>query len=214
MNAKLQAPALARARMSSVLGVLLMGAIGLIASTQSWYFVELHEVTEHPLEVAGAAALPVLAPLSLAAMALAAALAIVGPVLRIVFGFLTLAIGVVLIAMTAPLAFAAPITAVASTVTEATFISGNESIGALIAQITSTAWAPITLGAAAVLALFGIFIVVSARHWRRSGRRFAASDASAPRSAGPVDAIDGWDGLSKGIDPTDIDDVNTPPPAR
>ncbi len=214
MSAEERRHGLARGRMIAVLGVLLMGAVGLIASTQPWYFVELHEVTEHPLEVSGAAALPVLAPLSLAALALAAALAIVGPVLRIVFGVLTLAIGGVLAAMTAPLALATPITAIASTVTEATFISGNESIRTLVARITPTAWGVVTLVAAVVIALFGIFIVVSARHWRSSGRRFAASEASAQRGAGPVDAIDGWDGLSKGIDPTGVDDVNTPPPAR
>ena len=52
MSAEERRHGLARGRMIAVLGVLLMGAIGLIASTQPWYFVELHEVSEHPLEVA------------------------------------------------------------------------------------------------------------------------------------------------------------------
>lgn len=205
---------LARGRLVSVLGVVVMGAIALIASTQTWYFVDLHEVTEHPLEVAGTAALPVLAPLGLAAMAMAAALGIVGRALRLAFGLLTLAIGGVLAAMAAPLTFAAPITAVASTVTEATFISGDDSIAGLVATITPTAWPGITLVVGVLIAVLGVFIIVSSRRWQGAGRRFAGSAAARAKSAGPVDAIDGWDGLSRGIDPTGVGDANTPPPAR
>lgn len=205
---------LARGRLISVLSVVMLGALALIASTQTWYFVDLHEVIEHPLEVTGTAALPVLAPLGLAAMAMAGALGIVGRVLRLVFGVLTLALGAVLAAMAAPLAFSVPVTAVASTVTEATFISGDASITALVADVTPTAWPGITLTVGVLIALLGVFILVSSRRWQGAGRRFAGSAAARAQTAGPVDAIDGWDGLSLGIDPTGVGGSDTPPPSR
>ena len=204
----------ARGRMPAVLFVLLMGALALIASTQTWYFVELHDVIEHPLEVSGTDALPVLAPLALAAMAAAAVLAIVGRVMRIVFGALTVVIGGLLAGLAAPLAFATPITAVASSVTEATFITGDASIVALVATITPTVWPVLTLIAGAIIAVFGVFVLISSGQWQSASRRFSTSDASGAANAGPVDAIDGWDGLSRGIDPTGAEDSNTPPPSR
>lgn len=205
---------LARGKLISVLGVVALGAMALIASTQAWYFVDLHEVIEHPLEVTGTAALPVLAPLGLAAMAMAGALGIVGRALRFVFGVLTLALGSVLTAMVAPLAFSVPVTAVASTVTEATFITGDASITALVASVTPTAWPGITLAVGVLIAVLGVFILVSSRRWQGGGRRFAGSAGVRAQTSGPVDAIDGWDGLSLGIDPTGGGDSNTPPPAR
>lgn len=204
----------ARGRMPSVLAVLLMGALALIASTQTWYFVELHDVTEHPLEVSGTAALPVLAPLALAAMAVAAVLAIVGRVLRLIFGVLTLAIGGLLAGLAAPLAFTAPITAVASTVTEATFISGDVSIVALVETISPTAWPAITLVAGLIVAVSGVFILISSGQWQSASRRFSSTEGQSAQHSGPVDAIDGWDGLSRGIDPTGGEDTDTAPPAR
>lgn len=203
-----------RARLVSVLSLLLVGAIALIASTQTWYSVALHDVTEHPLTVSGTAALPVLAPLALAAIAMAAALAIVGRVMRLIFGVLTLAIGVLLTALAAPLTFSQPIAAVASTVTEATFISGNSAIASLVNTITPTVWPAITLICGVVVCLAGLFILFSSRHWSTTGRRYSGSAATRVTAAGPVDAIDGWDGLSRGIDPTGVGDADTPPPSR
>lgn len=203
-----------RARLISVLTVLLMGALALIASTQTWYSVTLHDVTEHPLTVSGTAALPVLAPLSLAAIAMAAALGIVGPVMRAIFGVLTVGIGVLLTVLAVPLAFSAPVTAVASTVTEATFISGDAAIIELVATITATAWPLITLLCGAVIGLTGVFILFTSRRWSTTGRRYSGSAATRVSAAGPVDAIDGWDGLSRGIDPTGVGDSDTRPPSR
>ena len=198
-----------RARLVSVLTGLLMGTVALIASTQTWYSVTLHDVTEHPLAVSGTAALPVLAPLALAAIAMAAALGIVGRVMRLIFGVLTLAIGVLMTALASPLAFSQPISAVASTVTETTFISGE-----LVDTITPTVWPVITLICGAFICVTGLFILFSSRHWSTTGRRYSASAATRVTAAGPVDAIDGWDGLSRGIDPTGAGDTDTPPPSR
>ncbi|WP_268748234.1 Trp biosynthesis-associated membrane protein [Microbacterium sp. CH12i] len=73
----------------SVLGLLLAGGIGIISSTQTWLTVARADGGE-PILVPGADALPLLAPLSLAMLALGAALALVGPVLRYVFSTLAL----------------------------------------------------------------------------------------------------------------------------
>ena len=68
----------------------------------------------HTLEVPGASAVPVLAPLSLAVLALGGALSIVGLVLRYVFGALTVAIAALLAWLTAQVAFLHPTSAVAA----------------------------------------------------------------------------------------------------
>ncbi len=95
----------ARARLLCVAAIVLAGAIGVISSTQTWLVVTLADA-EHELTVAGAAAVPVLAPLSLAVLALGGALSIVGLVLRYIFGVLTVAIALVLGVLTAQIAFA------------------------------------------------------------------------------------------------------------
>ena len=115
----------ARARLLCVAAIVLAGAIGVISSTQTWLVVTLAGRRARSSPVAGAAAVPVLAPLSLAVLALGGALSIVGLVLRYVFGVLTVAIALVLGVLTAQIAFAQPLDAAAPTVTDATGITGT-----------------------------------------------------------------------------------------
>ena len=102
-----------RARLLAVLVTLAAGAVGVISSTQTWLVATLDDGAQHTLAVSGAAAVPVLAPLSLAVLALGAALSIVGLLLRFVFGALTVAIAGVLGFLSVQVAFGAPVTAVA-----------------------------------------------------------------------------------------------------
>ena len=62
-----------------------------------------------------------------------------------------------------------------------------------------------------VLLAAGAFVLATARTWKGAGRRYRTD--AAPRSGGalgdrhptasaPLDAIDSWDGLSRGEDPT------------
>ena len=151
-----------------------------------------------------------LAPLSLAVLALGGALSIVGLVLRYAFGVLTVAIGV---ASSRFLTWTdrvrpTPISAVASTVTDTTGITGSEAVDALVAEVRPTAWPALTFVARLLLLAAGVFILVTARSWTRTGRRYE-SDAATPVEAGadapasrPYDAIDSWDDLSRGADPT------------
>lgn len=196
----------ARARLIAVATIVLAGAIGIISSTQTWLTVVLADGGDHALHVPGAAAVPVLAPLSLAVLALGGALSVVGLVLRFVFGALTVVVAVVLGALTAQIVLAPPVTAVAATVTTATGITGTEAVTALVLAITSTPWPAVTLVAWIALLAAGLLTLATARRWRGSGRRYR-TDAATPATAGPAasrphDAIDSWDDLSRGDDPT------------
>jgi hypothetical protein len=191
-----------RARLTAVLLVLLCGALLVISSTQTWLIVSLTGSATHALEVSGAAAVPVLAPLGLAALALGAALSIVGRILRYVFGALSLAIGVALAALSGQVAFAHPVSAVARTVTDATGITGNAAVAQLIASTASTPWPGVALAVSVVLALAGVFVLVTARGWRSAGRRYRTAPTASASATGPLDAVDSWDDLSRGDDPT------------
>jgi len=207
-----------RARLLGVVVTVLCGALGVISSTQTWLTVELQDAAHHTLEVPGASAVPVLAPLSLAVLALGAALSIVGLVLRYVFGALAFFIGSVLLWLTARVVFEHPVSAVASVVTESTGIAGEASVAKLIASISATAWPTVTLVVWAVLIVAGVFVLATAHKWSRSGRRYRTDEGakasstpgstertgngSRPHDAAGSRAIDDWDDLSRGEDPT------------
>jgi hypothetical protein len=193
-----------RARLSAVLAILLAGALGTIAATQTWLVVTLDDGASEPLRVAGAAALPVLTPLSLAALALGAALSIVGTVVRYVFGVIGLLIAAGIAVPTAQILLAPPVGAYAAAVTESTGIAGGEAIAALASSVVVTAWPAITLAAQVVLAAAAVFTLVTARRWRGGGeRRYRTTSTPGADGSRPHDAIDDWDDLSRGDDPTD-----------
>ncbi len=196
-----------RARMSAVMIVLAAAAVALIGSTQTWLDVALREGSHPVLAVDGATALPLLAPLSLAALALALALSIVGRVLRWIFGALAVAIGAVLVVGAVQILAGPPVSAFAATVTEATGLTGFETVQGLVDTVAITPWPAITAAAAVVIALGGAFTLATAHTWGRSGRRFrtdqaALAPASHANTSRPYDAIDSWDDLSRGDDPT------------
>jgi len=207
-----------RARLLAVAAMVLCGALGVISSTQTWLTVVLQDGARHALEVPGASALPVLAPLSLAVLALGAALSIVGLVLRYVFGALAVLIGGILAWLTARIVFEHPVSAVASVVTESTGIAGESSVAKLVASIDATAWPAVTLVVWIALIAAGGFVLATAHGWSRTGRRYRtdddsqpsppagsrsrAEDGPRPHDAAGSRAIDDWDDLSRGGDPT------------
>ena len=139
-----------RPRTFAVVLVLIGGAVGLISSTQTWLTVTLASVEGDQLTVAGADAVPVLAPLSLAALALGAALTIVGRVLTYAFGALTTLIGAALAMLSARVGLDAPVESYASTVTDATGITGADAVRDLVASSAVTPWVVVTVAAAVV----------------------------------------------------------------
>ena len=107
---------------------------------------------------------------------------------------------------TAQVVFGLPTGAVASTVTEWTGITGESAVGDLVTAITPTPWPAVTLVAWGFLLAAGVFTLMTARGWVRTGRRYrtdAPAGAEAPAGSRPHDAIDSWDDLSRGEDPTD-----------
>lgn len=199
-----------RARLIAVLTVVVGGAVALIGSTQTWLEVTLRESGD-VLEVAGDRALPLLAPLSLAALALGLALTIVGRALRYIFGALAVAIGVALAIGAGRIALIQPLDAVAATVTEATGLAGTDAVTSLVGAIAATAWPALGIVAGVLIAAGGAFVLATAHRWSGSGRRYRTTAPSGGRGepanathdpSRPYDAIDSWDDLSRGEDPT------------
>ncbi|MDQ0645467.1 Trp biosynthesis-associated membrane protein [Microbacterium murale] len=192
---------LRRGRSTAVVAFLLAGAVGIISSTQTWLSVVRADAGE-PILVPGADALALLAPLSLAMLALGAALALVGRTLRYVFATLALLAGVVLTWWTAEIVFTAPVSAVAATVTETTGLAGGTAVTDVIASVTPTFWPVLALIGWVLLIVAAVFTILTANHWKSSGRRYRTDVAEHDEAEGPVDAIDSWDDLSRGTDPT------------
>lgn len=190
-----------RGRPLSVSGFLLAGAVGIISSTQTWLTVSRHDAAE-PILVPGAEALPLLAPLSLAVLALGAALSIAAPVIRIVFAVLALGTAGLMSWSTARVLFSAPLDAVAPTVTESTGLAGAEALDGVISNITPTFWPALALAGWILLLTSALFALATGRRWKTGGRRYRTDAAAEEHREGPVDAIDSWDELSRGADPT------------
>lgn len=186
-----------RARMLSVAGLVLAGAGCLIASTQTWLTATRVDGGT-AIEVAGAAASPLLAPLGLAVLALGAVLALSGRILRYLVGAAALLIAVAIGSSTLALLRELPISAVLPTVAEITGLAGPAA-SAMISGITPSGWPWAVVLASCVLLLAALLILATAHSWRSGGRRYQSAP---PRPGAPVDAIDSWDELSRGVDPT------------
>lgn len=210
-----------RARLLAVVCTIAAAALGVISSTQTWLVATLADAAGDQLAVPGAAAVPVLAPLSLAVLALGLALSIVGTVLRYAFGVLTVAAGALLAVLTGQVAVVQPVSAVASTVTDATGITGPDAVARLVTAVDATPWPSLTLAGWLLLVAAGVLTLATARRWQNLGRRFRTAETAMPahdravplreaeavppatdEAPAPLDAVDSWDGLSRGEDPT------------
>ncbi|MBW8763902.1 MAG: Trp biosynthesis-associated membrane protein [Microbacterium sp.] len=190
-----------RGRSIAVSGFLLGGAIGIISSTQTWLTVQRADAGSDIL-VPGASALPLLAPLSLAVLALGAALSLTGRVLRLIFGVLAGAVAILMGWNTLQLLLSTPVGAVSSTITETTGLAGPEALEGVIGAIIPSAWPPIALAGWVILLLAAVVVLLTGRGWKSGGRRYRTDAETQGAAAGPVDAIDSWDELSRGTDPT------------
>lgn len=189
-----------RARLIVILTILIGGAVGLIGSTQTWLDLTLSDGAQGTVVVAGGQALPALAPLTLAALALGLALSIVGPVLRYVFGLLAVLLGAGIGFAAGRVVLLVPADAMSAAVAEATGLSGPAAVAALVADASLTPWPYVTVVAAILIVAGGVLALATARRWPASGRRFRAEADG--QDGGPRDAIDSWDELSRGDDPT------------
>lgn len=190
-----------RAKYSLMLGSLAAAGLTLIAWTQQWLTVTLTEAGQHSLPVDGAIAAPALAALALATLALAAALAIAGIWFRFLLGVLQVLLGAS-ITLSAVLVFIDPVGAAEPAVTDATGIAGAESVASIVSSATVTAWPAITLALGILTILAGIGIVVTARLWPTSSKKYSAVRLEPVATEEMPDAVDSWDELTRGDDPT------------
>jgi hypothetical protein len=181
-----------RLRLTLVLAGLALGGLVLLAWTQDWIVVYLEDTR---IVVSGQQAAPALSALALSALALSGALTIAGRVLRVVLGVIEAAIGAV-VAVTAAVAIADPVTASASAITAATAVAGPESIAALVLSVDVWLWPRVALVLGVLLGAAGLAVGVTAGRWPGASRRYRAERDTSPTSAGT------WDALSEGDDPT------------
>jgi uncharacterized membrane protein (TIGR02234 family) len=197
-------------RIKPILILAVIGASGLalLAWTQVWATVRLAAdgTNQQVLDVTGTIAAPGLTALALAGLALAGALTIAGVVIRIVLGILEMLLGVSVI-LSAALALADPVGASAAAVTAATGIAGTDSTRAAVQSAALTFWPFLALAAGVLMVVVGLVVCVSARRWpgpttRYETTRFQPVTDAATGRPRPRDAVDDWDGLTRGDDPT------------
>jgi len=170
-----------------------------LAWSQLWFTLSLAASTGEPeaLEVRGDVAASALAPLALAVLAIVAALALAGPVFRLVFGVLEALLGVCVILVTA-VSLGEPVAASAHAITDATGIAGVDSIAALVESVDVSVWPAVAIVAGALVIVVGALVALTARRWPVSGRRYARTRLTAASD----DPVAEWDALSEGDDPT------------
>jgi uncharacterized membrane protein (TIGR02234 family) len=219
-----------RVKYSTMLLLVVGSGLALLAATQPWFTIRLTDTAEHAttVTVAGSVAAPALTALALAGLALTAALAIAGPVFRIVLALLGVLLGVSVL-VSAITALSDAVRASASAITTATGVAGDASIRHLVHTVETAFWPWLAVVAGVLIVLASAAVVVFSRVWpgpsRKYQTRFAgedgrpaeevvaeaaadtADDASPDAGAQPgtLDrdtAIDSWDDLTRGDDPT------------
>lgn len=198
-----------RVRAIALLAPIAVAGLALLAWTQAWVTATLDD--GRSVMAAGDAAAPALPALAIAALAIVAALALAGPVFRVVLGLLQSLIAAAILT-SAALAVGDPVGAAAAAVTAVSGVEGAESVRALVTGSSLSAWPAAALGAGILGLLAGAFIAATARRWPARVRRYDSvrtRPADPPRTgadeieAEPVaDRLDAWDALSDGYDPT------------
>jgi len=212
-----------RIKLLTILVVVVGAVIGLAGATQTWFTVTLTKASGHPapIAVSGSDASPALTALSLAALALALAFAIAGRLARIVVGTVGVILGACIVIAAA--GDPAGSSGVKGAVSTATGITGDASVHALIARIDPSAWPVLAIVAGVLVGLGSLAALVTGGRWPGGSRRYDAArgsgalrfeDADGPASARtrgsakkpeerPGDsAVDDWDELTRGDDPT------------
>ncbi|MEO6504801.1 MAG: Trp biosynthesis-associated membrane protein [Terrimesophilobacter sp.] len=179
---------------------LALSALALISWTQPWFTLTLTggSSAAHSITAQGDEAAPGLPALTLAALALIAALSLAGTIFRRILGVLELLIGASIV-LAAAVALSDPVAAAAKLVTKATGVSGKESVSALVASVGQTPWPWIAATLGVAIGILGVVLLAVGRRWPDSSRRFQTTVPA--ENTGEGTATD-WDRLSGGSDPT------------
>ena len=206
-----------RAKFAIIVATIVGAGLALLSWSQTWFELELTDAAAQgsgePIAVSGSVASPALAALGLAGLALVAALAIAGPGIRVVLGLLEVLLGGCVL-LAAGISIGGPVAAVSPAVTDATGVSGSAPTAGLVASVSATAWPAVGIAGGVLLVVAGIAVLATGTRWPVSSRRYRgagladADDASSGvRGRAASDrAIDDWDDLSRGDDPTDAAD--------
>lgn len=183
----------------------LLAALVFLAWSQRWFTLALVATSGDPapLDVGGDVAASALAPLALTVLAIVAALALAGPVLRTVFGALEVLVGACIVAVTA-VTLGDPVQASASAITDVTGVAGADSVAGLVAEVAASPWPTVAIVLGVLIALVGVLVAVTARRWPVSGRKYTRTRTETADGADRAasDAVAEWDALSDGDDPT------------
>jgi uncharacterized membrane protein (TIGR02234 family) len=184
-------------RLRLILLAAIVAEAGLVslAWSQTWYLLRLSGA-EYAVggDIAGGALLP----LALASLALVAALLLAGPFFRVVLGVLDALLGVCVVAVCA-WSLSDPVRASLPVLVDATGISSEGTLLGEIASTVTTPWPAAGLVFGVLMILTGIAVAVTSRAWPTSGSRYTRTRAAHPDGT----AIDDWDALSEGDDPTE-----------
>lgn len=186
-----------RLRLLTILAIPAVAALTMLSATQPWWTVD---VTGKALEVLGTDASPALSALALTSFALTAALAIAGPVFRLILGALQVLTGATVLLATIS-SLADPVDTSSSLISEATGVAGTESIAALVDDVAVTGWPTLAIVSGVLTLVLGVFLLLTVRRWPTATKKYQAvrlDEPDAPRSS-----VGDWDALSDGADPTD-----------
>lgn len=192
-----------RLKSLSILAVLVISGLVFLTWTRAWFVftVTAGQTDGVIVEATGETAAPALAALGLAGLAAGAALSIAGRLFRVILGSLTVLIGASVV-LSATLALLDPIGTSASAVSTATGVAGSESVTGAVEAVETSPWPALAIVVGALLALAGVFVVLTARRWPGPSRKYDTVRFEHADDGTPLDAVDSWDELSRGDDPT------------
>ncbi len=197
----------ARVRLTTILAIAVVAALALLAWSQSWATARLTDGAT--VTASGDDAAAALSALGLADLALAVALALAGPVIRVVLGALQIALGACIV-LSAALVLGDPLASLAPAVTAHTGIAASSARG-LVRSVALTPWPAVALVAGVLAILLGAALLATRRRWPAQSRRHSAVRLAPAR---PGDAVAEWDALTGGLDPTDDDADGPADPSR
>jgi uncharacterized membrane protein (TIGR02234 family) len=185
---------LKRARPIVLAGLVLLGATVMLSWTQQWFTIVLNEGSR--VAVLGSDASRSLAALALAIFAMVAALSLSSIIVRRLLGVLAAVVGGIIVAV-AQSALADPLRASQALITDATGISGSESVRALVDAVEISPWPVPAIIAGALIVVLGLFATLSAHRWPVATKKYDRATTVVAD-----DPASQWDAQSRGIDPT------------
>ena len=184
-----------RLRLLSLAVIVAEAGLVSLAWSQTWYLLRLSGAE---YEVGGDVAGGALLPLALASLTLLLALALAGPVFRVILGVLDALLGVCVVVVAA-WSLSDPVRASRPLLTDATGISSEGTLLGQVASTVTTVWPFVGLASGILMILTGLAVAVTSRAWPAATTKYTRSRVASPDG----DAIHDWDALSDGEDPTE-----------